>query len=94
MTTILVFLLVNFVNFLLIVLHFCMFGRAIMSWFNPDEENKLARFLYFVTEPIVSPVRRMITRLGLFSGLPIDISFLVAFLLIWIIQMAMPPVTL
>ena len=65
----------------LTVLELCMLVRAIMSWF-VTEENRLMDFLYTVTEPFVVPVRWLFEKLNWFSGLPIDISFLVSYMLI------------
>lgn len=33
-------------------------GRAVISWVNPDPYNPIVRFLYAVTEPILSRLRR------------------------------------
>lgn len=56
---------------------------ALISWVNPDPYNPVVRFLHAVTEPVLRPIRRMIGfRLG-----PIDISPLIAILVIIFIQM-------
>lgn len=55
---------------------------AVVSWVNPDPYNPIVRFLYSVTEPALRPIRRLIGyRLG-----PIDISPLIAILIILFIQ--------
>lgn len=33
-------------------------ARALVSWVNPDPYNPIVRFLYNVTEPVLSQVRR------------------------------------
>jgi YggT family protein len=33
-------------------------GRALISWVNPDPYNPIVRFLYNVTEPVLSYLRR------------------------------------
>ena len=38
-----------------------------------------------VTEPIILPIRALFARLGWFQNLPIDISFLVAYLLLTVL---------
>jgi len=53
--------------------------RALISWVNPDPRNAIVQFLSRATEPILSPIRRMLP-LGLRFG--IDISPIIAFLLI------------
>lgn len=67
---------------LLFAMQFMMFGRALMSWFSPDEDNKIARFLFAVTEPFVYPIRKILNRFELFSNMPIDMSFLVAMVIL------------
>ena len=55
--------------------------RAVMSWFvRPGTSNRVVDFVVSVTEPFVSPVRRIIYRLS--KGQPMfDFSFLIAWLL-------------
>ncbi|HET6513723.1 MAG TPA: YggT family protein [Thermodesulfovibrionales bacterium] len=56
---------------------------ALLSWVSPDPHNPIVRFLYSVTEPALRPIRRLIGyRLG-----PIDISPIIAILVIIFIQM-------
>ena len=66
----------NSVLALLYALQFLMFGRAIMSWFSPDEDNRLARFLFAATEPLVYPVRQLLNKFEMFRNVPIDMSFI------------------
>ncbi len=39
-------------------------GRAIISWVNADPYNPIVRFLYQVTEPVLSRIRRFVPSLG------------------------------
>jgi len=78
----LIYIFVQFVTILLYALQFCMFGRALVSWFSPDEDNKLARFLFVVTEPFVYPIRQLLNKFELFSNMPIDMSCMFAFIII------------
>jgi len=57
--------------------------RVIFSWGMLDYRNRLMRFLIDVTEPLLGPLRRMIPRLGW-----LDISPLVAILILWLFQAA------
>ena len=50
--------------------------RALISWVNPDPYNTIVRFLYRMTEPILTPIRRMLPQTG------VDVSPIIAFLLI------------
>ncbi len=54
-----------------------MLVRAILSWFPLGDDNKLAAFFYFLTEPIIMPTRKLFERFGWGRMSPIDIPFLV-----------------
>ncbi len=61
--------------------------RAVMSWIFMGEENRFMNFLYVVTEPIILPVRLLCRKLGLFQGLPFDMSFFLTVVLLMVIQL-------
>lgn len=75
------------VRFLLAAIQFLMLARAIISWLPFEEDHPLVTFLVAVTEPVIMPVRAVIERLGLFEGMPIDMSFLITFMLLSILEM-------
>ncbi len=66
-------------------LQMAMFARAVLSWF-PGVGGRFEEFLYTITEPIIEPVRMLLDRFESVAGLPIDISFLVTFILLSVIQ--------
>ncbi len=68
---------------LLMAVQLAMLARAILSWF--PVENRIVDFLYTVTEPFIYPVRILFERMNWFQNLPIDISFMVSYLLISLI---------
>lgn len=76
-----IFVIKNIVILLLGAVQLAMLARAILSWF-PMFENKLIDFLYAVTEPFINPIRQLFIKFNWFQGMPIDISFLVTFMLI------------
>ena len=83
--------IVNIVNGLLTVLQLLMMVRAIMSWFVQEEGSRFYDFLYYATEPVIYPVRRVLHTLGLAGdGMMIDISFLVTVILLWVVQLLLP----
>lgn len=53
-------------------------ARAVLSWL-PVNGGKIAYFVYAVTEPILSPVRRGIEKLTGHASFPIDLSVLFVF---------------
>ena len=69
---------------MLYALQMLMFGRALMSWFAQEEDNKLTRFLYAATEPFLYPLRKFLNRFEFFSSMPIDMSFIAALLILLI----------
>lgn len=54
---------------------------ALISWVNPDPYNPIVRFLYSVTDPVLSRIRRVI---GISMG--IDFSPIIAILAIMFIR--------
>ena len=57
--------------------------RIVFSWGRVSYRNRLMKFLVDVTEPLLGPLRRMIPPLGW-----IDISPIVAILIVWLFQQA------
>ncbi|MBE6666904.1 MAG: YggT family protein [Ruminococcaceae bacterium] len=77
------------VRIFLMVLQLAMLLRAILSWF-PMDSNKFLEFLYGVTEPFVYPFRALFNKLNWFQNIPIDISFTVAYLAIFLLGIFLP----
>jgi len=69
---------------LLYAMQILMFGRALMSWFSQDEDNRLSRFLFAATEPFVYPIRKFLNRFEFFNNMPIDMSFMAALFILLI----------
>jgi len=57
--------------------------RIVFSWGMVSYSNRLMRFLVDVTEPLLGPLRRIIPPLGW-----MDISPIVAFIILWLFQQA------
>lgn len=58
-------------------------ARALISWVNPDPWNPIVQFLARATEPVLSPIRRLLGwRMG------IDVSPLIAIMAITFLQYA------
>lgn len=75
----------DIVVLLLLGVQIAMMLRAILSWF-PLDSNKFVDFLYTITEPFIVPIRLLFEKLGWFQNLPIDISFMVAYLLLSVLS--------
>ena len=74
------------VRALLSIVELCFLIRALLSWFPISDENPILLFVTMVTEPIVGPVRALINRMGWFQNIPIDISFIIAYLLLFLVD--------
>lgn len=59
------------------------FIRIVFSWVTVSYGNRLMRFLVNATEPLLGPLRRMVPPVGGF-----DISPIVAFIIVWLLQAA------
>ncbi|MBV8085167.1 MAG: YggT family protein [Chloroflexi bacterium] len=62
--------LANFVQILVQVLVIAIFLRAIISWFRLAPDNPIQVILVQVTEPILSPLRKVVPSLGMFDITP------------------------
>ena len=60
-----------------------------MSWFNPREDMPVVRILNDVTEPILSPIRRVVPKIGM-----LDLTPLVAIMLLGLVQRVVTSVIL
>ena len=81
------FALAKLINFVLSAYIWIIIGRAIISWVNPDPHNPIVRFLYEVTEPVLSRIRRYIPA---FAG-GIDFSPMIVILVIIFLQSFLVP---
>lgn len=80
-------LIVNVVIYSLII---ALLIRAIASWFRIDERYAFIRFLARLTDPFISPIRRVVRPVGFF-----DFAFLIAWFLLFTLRIlllqALPP---
>jgi YggT family protein len=58
--------------------------RALLSWVNPDPYNPIVQFLTRITEPVLRPLRKLVPtwKLG------VDLSPLIAILIIYFLEYA------
>jgi YggT family protein len=83
------FVLANFIgalaeviNIVLQIYMWIVIIAALITWVNPDPSNPIVRFLYSVTEPVFSFVRRILP----FPRMGIDLSPFIVILAIVFIQ--------
>ncbi|HAS17772.1 MAG: hypothetical protein A2Y48_09595 [Nitrospirae bacterium RIFCSPLOW2_12_42_9] len=70
------------IDIILRIYMFIIIGRALISWVNPDPYNPIVRFLYKITEPVLNPIRRLIPS----GKIGIDLSPMIAILIIFFLQ--------
>ncbi len=64
--------------------------RMILSLVGFDEEGGLGAFLLLLTEPVILPMRILLSRFRALEGLPIDLSFMATYLLISFLSYSLP----
>ena len=79
--------LVGLIGWLLNLYTWIIIAAALITWVNPDPYNPIARFLRQVTEPVLRPIRRLIPTYK--TG--IDLSPLIAIILIQFIERVILP---
>ncbi|NLZ36584.1 MAG: YggT family protein [Clostridiales bacterium] len=84
-----IYIIKKTVYYLVRVILIMMFARALSSWLTTDEDSKLTAFLYAVTEPFVIPVRMLVDKIEALRNLPMDISFMLSFMLLGLVQLLM-----
>lgn len=68
------------------VLEIALLARAIFSWIDPMHEGKVSEILETVTEPFLYPIRALCEKLHWFENTPIDMPFLIGWILISLIR--------
>ena len=69
--------------FLLNLYTWVIIARALVSWVSPNPRNPIVQFLYQVTEPVLRPLRQIVSPDAI-GG--IDISPILAIVLIQIVK--------
>ena len=81
-----IYMIAKLVSALLSLLQFAMLIRAVLSWIPAWSGSAFADLIYTVTEPLVAPIRALADRFGWFRNSPIDFSFMIAYLVLIILQ--------
>ncbi len=76
--------LASIVNIFLNVLIFAIFARSLLSWFPLDHNGFVFQALDAITEPILTPLRKVIPMIGM-----IDIAPMVAIFVLYGISRAL-----
>lgn len=71
--------------------YFALMARVVIGMFS-DGSGLLASFIFTVTEPVLSPIRRKLDSMEMFKDLPIDISVLVAMIIFMLLSLFLPSI--
>ena len=74
-------MLIELASNLLTFYKYVLLASVVISWVNADPYNPIVNFIYRVTEPLLARIRRHMPNTGM-----LDLSPLVAFALIWVLQ--------
>jgi YggT family protein len=74
-------ILVQLLAVLIQIMVFAILARSILSWFPMNPGNAVTNVLMGITEPILSPLRRVLPRFGM-----IDLSPMVAIILLMVVS--------
>ena len=62
-------------------LQLAIFARVIISWVSPGHSNNpFITIIYQITEPLLSPLRKVIPRVGMFDFTPMIVIIMLSFI--------------
>ena len=67
----------EFLNYMILI-------RVFLSWFNFNPKNKIVMLIYQLTDPVLEPVRKLTSKLGLNVGM-VDFSPIISLLFLYYI---------
>jgi YggT family protein len=73
----------TFINLFLLALFVLVFARVIVSWVDPQGRYQATMFIVQTTEPLLSPVRRVLPKTGM-----VDFSATVVLLILFALMRA------
>lgn len=79
-------ILLRAINMFITFLSVLIMARALLSWFPGGEGSGFGRWIVFFTEPILSPIRRLLMKFEFARSMPLDFSPILAFILLFIVQ--------
>lgn len=77
------------IDLVLKVFEFALIARVLLSWLPVSRSSKLADLLYTITEPVLGPIRNMLSRSSFLNNSMLsmlDFSPIVAFILCDVIR--------
>ena len=69
---------------------FSMMARMLLPLFVNPMDSRLYALSCYVSEPFVLPVRFVMAKLNIGQNTPIDVAFIVAYLIVWVLELILP----
>ena len=89
---IIVYIFAKAVEIFLSVMLFMMLVRVVLQFFPNAQSSKLNAVCIAMTEPIILPIRLLFAKLNIAQNLPIDVPFMVGYLVLWLITGLLPAI--
>ena len=80
-----IYILVQFLTYAIDVITWAMCIRAVISWFY-DGDGWFVRMLFFITEPIIMPMRLLLARMNWLQQTPLDFSYILTYVALFLIK--------
>ena len=84
------FIFAKTISLLLEAVSLAMLVRMILPFFLEPEESRIYAFTCCISEPFIAPIRFIMAKLNVGQDSPIDWSFFAAYLVLMILQTALP----
>ena len=62
-----------------------LFAGILLLWFPVNENSRLVRLIRICTEPVLIPVRTLLSRIRFLQNVPFDFSYVIVFLFVELI---------
>lgn len=79
------YVLVGFADLMIKLISFAMLIRAVLGWFF-EPQGKLFDFLFVLTEPAITPLRKLFAKMNWFQGTPIDAAYSFTYIVLMILE--------
>ena len=87
-----ILILVRTVELYIAVVVLAMAARMLLPLFLNIEESRIYMFCCVVTEPVIMPVRLVMSKLNIGQDSPIDWSFFATYMILWLIRTMLPAI--
>ena len=71
----------NFIRFVLLAVEVLVLARVVVSFVDPQGRNTISAYIIQTSEPILSPIRRLLPRTGMFDLSPLIVLVVIGAIL-------------